>query len=450
MLVLRNGRLAGLWPVTVANGQDIVIEHDLVLEVGPGLAEKYAQAERIELDGKLVMPGLVCAHDHFYSRLARGMLAAIGPTPDFVSVLKNLWWRLDRALDRDIVTACVQIGVIEAIQAGTTAVIDHHASPACIEGSLSLIREVCEQFGLRSILCYEVTDRYGPEKTEEALQESLTFARQIMRATETGPDPILTEVAIGAHAPFTLSDQTLRRLAEIVSETDRGLHIHVAEDRFDVSDSHYRYGLGPLERLEQHGLLNERTICIHGVHLSNEELSRLNRANAFLVHNARSNMNNGIGYRDRLTTVKNSALGTDGLDADMLTELKMCYLKNRDEAGDFSPETAVQLLQRGNVLLERYFRRPFGRIAPGYVADLVCFNYHEPTPLEQANLAGHILFGLTSAEVDTVLINGRIVFRNGCFDFDVRPYYEQARHTAARLWSAMNALPTLNDQYPSR
>jgi len=438
MLALRNACIVEFGPPRVESERDVMVDGPLIVDIGQGIASKYSPDDEIDLEGKLLIPGFVCAHHHFYSCLARGILAALKPAPDFVSLLKNLWWRLDQAIDRDILVAGATVAALEAIRSGTTSVIDHHVSPECLSGSLSAVQAAFEQTGLRGILGYEVTDRYGPESAEAAISENRDFARTIAARNRAAEGPGLIEAAIGAHAPFTLSDGTLTRLAEVVSETSRGLHIHVSEDRYDASDSRYRYGTGPVERLERFGLLDKRTICVHGVHLSDSEIALLNDRDSFLVHNPRSNMNNGVGYMDRLKQVKNPALGTDGLGSDMIEEAKFCYFKNRDASGSFTPQTVATILSNGNKILERYFGRPFGKIAVGHVADMVIVDYEAPTPLQVENCAAHLLFGLSSRMVHTVLINGRSVFRDKCFGFDTKPYYEAARKAAAKLWSTMD------------
>lgn len=430
MLLLQNVRTVRLNPPEIVPNQDIVIEGDHIIEVGPNLSSLYPTAEIMTFNGHLVTPGLVCAHNHFYSVLARGILAPIKESPDFVSILKNLWWRLDQAIDEEILQASATIAALESIKCGTTSVIDHHASPNCLTGSLTIIRDAFENMGLRGILCYEVSDRYGDEKTKESIDENLSFTE----LCKIRSDSDLVKAAIGAHAPFTLSDKTLLQLAEVVSATKRGLHIHVAEDKHDVSDSIQRFGKEPLERLEKFKLLDDKTICVHGVHLSNTDINRLNYYNSFLIHNPRSNMNNNVGYMKRLSNLNNVALGTDGIGSDMFEEMKIGYFKNKDSSGSLTPRDFLGCLNNGNMILERYFDRPFGRIEKGFTADITIIDYQSPTPLVAENLAGHFIFGLSSSCVHTVIINGRLVYRNKQFPFSVEPLYNRAQQSAYKLW----------------
>jgi putative selenium metabolism protein SsnA len=405
------------------------------------LTAKYPQAQVLDLKGKLVMPGIVCAHNHFYSGLARGIMANIKPCPDFISTLKNLWWRLDRALDEESLYYSGLICSLEAIKSGCTAVIDHHASPNYIAGSLATLRKGFLKAGLRGMTCYETTDRNGGEKELRAgVDENLAFARLIDAAKAKGDEPYLMEAHLGAHAPFTVSDAGLDMLGDAVKTSGRGLHIHVAEDRYDVSHSHDRYSQDPIERLAAHGLIDGKTLIGHGLYLSDADIAILNDRDAFLVHNARSNMNNNVGYNHKLSAVRNLALGTDGIGADMFEEMKFAYFKHRDAGGSLWPDSFTRFLWNGNTLLERNFGARFGRIEAGYQADLTICSYDSPTPLVAQNVGGHLAFGMNSGSVDSVMVNGQMVYQNRAFPFDVEPIYAQARKVAAQLWQRMDAL----------
>jgi putative selenium metabolism protein SsnA len=441
MLILKNLTALQLEPAKLLGDVQIAIDGTQIKEVGTGLAVKYPQAQVLDLKGKLVMPGIVCAHNHFYSGLARGIMANIKPCPDFISTLKNLWWRLDRALDEESLYYSGLICSLEAIKSGCTAVIDHHASPNYIAGSLSTLRKGFLKAGLRGMTCFETTDRNGGEKELRAgVDENLAFARLIDAAKAKGEEPYLMEAHMGAHAPFTVSDAGLEMLGDAVKTSGRGLHIHVAEDRYDVSHSHDRYSQDPIERLAAHGLIDGKTLIGHGLYLSDADISILHDRDAFLVHNARSNMNNHVGYNHKLAAVRNLALGTDGIGADMFEEMKFAYFKHRDAGGSLWPDSFTRFLWNGNTLLERNFGASFGRIEAGYQADLTICRYDSPTPLVAQNVGGHLAFGMNSGSVDSVMVNGQMVYQDREFPFDVEPIYAQARKVAAQLWQRMDAL----------
>jgi putative selenium metabolism protein SsnA len=434
-ILIKKAKLLQFWPAKLVDEVDIFIRNECIEKVGKSIARELERTKIdkvIDAHGRYVIPGNVCSHNHFYSALARGIIADIKPSYDFVGVLQNLWWRLDRALDESSLYYSGLIGALEAVQAGTTSVIDHNASPSFIKGSLEVLKKAFEQCGLRGILCYEVTDRNGMKGRDQGLDETLGFIQN----HETD----LIKGSVGAHAPFTLCDESLNRLSEAVKRTRRGVHIHVAEDRYDLSHSHHLHGMSAIERLESFDLLDEKSLIIHGVHMLDKEVKILNSHGAFLVHNPRSNMNNSVGYNPRLHQIVNVTMGTDGIGSDMFEETKLGYFKSRDDDTDLLPSNFMKFLCNGNKVLERYFGRKFGRIEPGFLADLVILDYRAPTPLMEENIAGHFIFGLSSQVVHTVIIHGQCVYEDRQFPFELEKIYEQARKEASRLWQQMNRL----------
>lgn len=442
MLILKNATIVEFQPPAVKAGMDIVIDGTKIVEVGAGIAGGRQADRVIDLAGAIVMPGIVCSHNHFYSGLSRGVMANIKPSPDFVSVLENLWWRLDRAIDEEILYYSGMVCSLEAVRCGVTSVIDHHASPGFIKGSLKVLKQAFEEVGLRGITCYETTDRNGGMREVEAgVTENVEFARLCERDKQASRGDYLVEAMIGAHAPVTVPEEGLRLLAEAVRETGRGLHIHVAEDRYDVSFSHHQYKKDLITRLHEFGLVNNKALFAHGVYLSDQEIDLINQHDAYLVHNARSNMNNNVGYNHKISCYKNVALGTDGIGSDMLEEFKFACFKHKDAGGPLWPDSCLKFLHNGNDLLGRYFDAKFGQVAPGYKADLTILDYDSPTPLQPENIGGHLAFGLDSRDVKTVVINGEIILENREFAFDVKLIYDKARRVAQRLWNNMDKLP---------
>jgi putative selenium metabolism protein SsnA len=437
---LKNATVVHLHPAEVISGVDIVIEGTRIQSVGRAAGEALKPARTINLGGRLVMPGLVCGHDHFYSGLSRGILAKIAPCPDFVSTLQNLWWKLDRALVRETVALSAQVCALEALKAGCSAVIDHHASPSFIEGSLSTMKEGFEKAGLRGILCYETTDRNGRDGARKGVEENTRFARLVQEEKTARGEQRLVEAMIGGHAPFTLSDEDLKALGDAASATGRGFHVHAAEDAFDSSHSHRTYGKDPLARLDGFGLLTDASLIAHGLYLTAADRDLLNAREAFLAHNSRSNMNNGVGYNSALPLLKNVVLGTDGIGSDMLLEAKFAYFRHRDAGGPLGPGAFMRFLQSGNEILRKYFGEQFGRVEKGYKADLVVLDYDSPTPLVRENVAGHVLFGMGSRDVNMVIVNGKIVMENRTFPWDTAPVYAEAQAAARSLWQRMDRL----------
>ena len=439
MTIFENVRIIHFHPGSVSEPTDVAVDGGKIAAVGSGLAAKYPGATR-DATGGYVSPGIVCSHNHFYSALARGLMVNIKPSKDFAQQLVNLWWRLDRALDEGITRSSGLVGAAEAVMGGVTSVVDHHASPAFIDGSLDVLKEGFETVGLRGVLCYEATDRNGAEGAAAGVTENLRFAKAVDAARARGEAP-LVEAAIGAHAPFTVDERTLADLAGVCKSTGRGLHIHVAEDKFDAVDSRYRFGKDIAVRLDDAGLLGPKTILGHGLYLSRDEVDLVNDRDCFLAHNARSNMNNNVGYNSQLPLYRNAVLGTDGIGSDMIMEANFAFFKHHDAGGTLWMDAFLKMLQDGNRLLERYFPgKKFGRVEAGYEADLAFWDYDPPTPLLGDNVAGHAAFGLSSRMVRSTMVNGRFTVKDRIPQFDAQAIMAGARTETRKLWKNMEAI----------
>ncbi len=446
MILFENLRLLSFNPPEVSGPLDLAAwepgeggeASGRIAAIGKNLAQLYPKAQKAGSGGYL-SPGLVCAHTHLYSALARGITAAIAPSSDFIQILQHLWWRLDRAIDFPILKASALAGCADALFAGVTSLVDHHASPSCIDGSLSVLREGYESLGIRGILCYETTDRNGKEGALAGVRENIRFAEELDKG-QSKIGSSLVQAAIGGHAGFTLSAESMELLADAARRTKRGLHIHLAEDRFDPAESHSRHGKDLISRLDELGVLNEKSIIAHGLWLSRAEVEIMNRRKAFLAHNARSNMNNAVGYNSLLHTQANVVLGTDGMGADMLEEFKFAVFRHRESTGPWWPGDFLSCLDRGNRLMEAYFGTGFGQLEVGYPADLVHWDYDPPTPLESANLAGHLAFGLSSRSVKSVAVDGALRIKDRKPLFDYEAIQAEARVQASRLWKNMEGI----------
>jgi cytosine/adenosine deaminase-related metal-dependent hydrolase len=338
--------------------------------------------------------GLVCAHHHLYSSLARGMPAPPKVPDTFLEVLENVWWRLDRALDLEMIEWSAKLGALEALEAGCTAIIDHHESPNAIEGSLSVIADACAEVGVRVNTCYGITDRNGREGAQRGLAENDRFLSEGGRGM------------VGVHAAFTCSDESLSAAAELALKHQVGVHIHVAEgvDDLDAAD-----------RVRE--LSTDDWLIIHGVHLPDNHGIR-----GTIVHNPRSNMNNSVGYARPARFANPVALGTDGIGADMLAEFQLAYVKQRDDDIHATPDAAWSWLSHG------------WNLFPDAQSDRVAWSYR---PIEPWYLA----FTPTIRAID-VEIDQQQVLSNGIpMRVDADEIRAKAREQASRLHAAIELLP---------
>ena len=309
--------------------------------------------------------GLVCAHHHLYSALARGMPAPPRTPTTFLEVLEQVWWRLDTALDLEMLEWSAKLGALEALDSGCTAIIDHHESPNAIEGSLDVIADACAEVGVRVNTSYGVTDRHGPDGARRGLDENDRYLAGGGRGM------------VGVHAAFTCSDATLEAAADLACRHGVGVHIHVAEGPDDVAAA---------DRLR--GLSSDDWLLIHGVHLPDDH-----GLSGTIVHNPRSNLNNAVGYAGPTRFANPVALGTDGIGADMLAEFQLAFVVARSADVTTSPDAAWRWVEEG------------WRLFPEARADRVTWSY---APMEPWHLA--YTPGVRALDVD---IDGEPAMRGG-------------------------------------
>ena len=359
---------------------------------------------------------------------------------NFREILELIWWRLDCALDDETIYWSAMAGAMDAARAGTTCLFDHHASPSRIRGSLEIVREALEKVGLRGVLCYEVTDRGGAQRRDEGLDESRAFLESVKKSSVKESEDQTAfpfRAMVGAHASFTLSDESLERLAELMREFDAGLHIHAAEDLMDVEDARSKYGVGVVERLAKHGALNNQTILAHGIHLSDRDIFAGRDAGAWFAHNPRSNMNNRVGYAPVASFGERVLLGTDGIGADMFDEARFAFFKGRDGKSNFGADEWLRVLGNNQRRAGEAFGIEMSDLSEGSAADLVLLDYQSPTPVTAENIAWHLAFGMNSAAVESVMVAGRFIIRDRRSTIDEQSLYEQARRASAKLWDKL-------------
>jgi putative selenium metabolism protein SsnA len=338
-MLITNGRIV-TWdkPNQILDGQAIYIKDGLIGEIGPDpeLKGKYPQEETIDAGGQYVMPGAICAHTHFYGAFARGLSTPSTPAEDFPEILKKLWWPLDESLDEEAVRYSALVCLVDAIRHGTTTLIDHHASPNAIPGSLDAIAAAVDETGLRAGLCYEVTDRGGPEKAKAGIEENVRFINRVKAG-----DNLVGRLgaSFGLHASLTLTDETLDACREVTPD-DFGFHVHVAEHPADEYDSLEKSGLRVIDRLKKHGILGPDTIVVHAVHIDGREMQLLSETGTWVTHQPRSNMNNAVGIaavESMLRMGIKVGLGNDGFSNAMWEEWKTAYLVHKLWHSDPAP-----------------------------------------------------------------------------------------------------------------
>lgn len=424
---------------TIVEDGAVYVEDGEIREVGPAgeISARHPGTTVLDARGQWVMPGSICAHTHFYGVFARGMGLRRAPA-DFPEILRELWWPLDRALEPEGIRLSALVCLIDAIRHGTTTLIDHHASQRCIDGSLDLIAGAVQEAGLRACLCFEVTDRGGPEVAEAGIRENVRWLKRVR-----SEQPARLAGLFGLHASLSLGDETLERCrGEAEDLGGVGFHLHAAEGPADQEDCLRRFGQRVIERLAQHGILGPDTIIAHAIDIDPWEMALLRDTRTWVSHQPRSNMNNGVGTADVPVMTRGGvrvALGNDGFSNDMFEEMKAAYLIHKAWRRDPRAMPADQLMKiaydANASLATQVFGQPIGRLAPGYRADIILVDYHPPTPVTPGNLPWHIVFGVEGGQVTTTICDGQVLMDQGVIRvLDEEGIMRAAREEARRTW----------------
>lgn len=440
-MLITHARVAtlGAAPQLIEDGA-LLIQGDCIAAVDTtaALTAAYPAEERLDAGGQLALPAALCGHTHFYGAFARGWAYPGPPATRFGEILERLWWRLDKLLTLEDVRYSALVCLADAIRHGTTTLIDHHASPHAIAGSLDVIAAAVLQSGLRVSLCYEVTDRDGEALARAGIAENVRFLRRL-RAT---PHPQLA-ASFGLHASLTLSDVTLAAAVAAAEGLETGFHIHAAEGIEDVEDSLRKSGRRVIHRLQTAGILGPRTIVAHAVHVDESEMDVLAETGTWVTHQPRSNMNNAVGTAQVERMLQRGvrvALGNDGFSNNMFEEMKATYLIHKLAQRDpraMPGDLVSRLAYDANARLADIFwpGQRLGELTPGALADLVLVDYHPTTPLTADNLPWHLLFGYEASQITTTISAGRLLMQDRhLLTLDEVEITARSRELAAALW----------------
>ena len=398
---------------------DILVDGEKTLLTADNHTENQA-TEILDCSGMIVTKSFAIGHHHAYSALARGMPAPAVTPSNFYEILKNIWWRLDKALDKDTLEASALATAMASAKAGSTFVIDHHSSPFCIDGSLEILANAFHRVGINHLLCYEISDRDGMDKAEKGLAETEAYLQK-------------HQGLVGLHASFTVGDNTLKKAADLMFKYNSGIHIHVAEDIADrqITKRNYNYNF-IIDRLDSFGILNSsKTILAHCIHLDNNERKTISESQAWVVQNTESNLNNNVGFFNSKGLTHKIMLGTDGMHSDMLRSAQASYFAgkhfdNVDFAGIYRRFNNVHTYIKEN----------------GFSGDddnnLVVLDYDTPTPVNRDNFLAHFIFGINSSHVKHVISNGKLIVKNrNIISVDEKEILKFTRQQAKRLWQKL-------------
>ncbi|NFN92567.1 putative aminohydrolase SsnA [Clostridium botulinum] len=443
MLLVGNGRV-----ITQDNKEPyledgcIAIKDNMILEVGntDELKEKYKDYEFIDAEEKVIMPGLINTHHHIYSAFARGLTLNNPPSKSLIDILENVWWKIDKKLTLEDVKYSTYTTLIECVKNGVTTVFDHHASPMSASRSLFTIADAATHLGIRGVYAYEVSDRDGDEILNEGIEENVNF---IKVSNEREDD--MVKGMFGMHASFTLSDESLKKCVNSMKGIDAGYHIHAAEGIDDLNHCLKNNNKRVIERLNDFGILGEKTICAHCIHINKREIDILKETNTNVVNNPESNMGNAVGCAPVMEMMKNEVvvgLGTDGYTSDMFESMKVeniIHKHNLCNSNVGFVETNRMLFENNRNIAGKYFTKPLGILKEGAYADLIIVDYNPLTPMNENNLNGHIMFGMSGRGVDTTIINGKVVMKNRqIITVNEDKIFKESRKISGEFWKNLN------------
>ena len=408
--------------------------------------------EKISADGRLIVPGFVNAHHHFYSALATGL--SVPPCENFLDILENLWWKLDAALTIDDVRLSAKWTIAQCVKNGVTTVFDHHASYNAIPDSLNVIKEEIESAGIRGVLCFETSDRNGEEKAVEAINENVYFEE-----SEN------VKKLFGLHAAFTISDKTFEKIKECAWE-NAGFHIHCAEDIIDQESANGKL----IERLDKFSILQPNSLLVHCVHLSNGELQKIAERKSTIVHCPDSNMHNAVGNFFLINAMDigvKIVAGTDGMYSNMLRAYKTAYELSRslvekpnvgfnetfqmykntqelqsiffDDCNQQFPLSRGWREASGDVIsFKKGINPPVSPFIKGGLADIAILDYRPHTSITTSNLWGHLLYGAAELPVFGTIASGKILYWDNKLKYlDEEKLAEECRAASEKLWEKL-------------
>lgn len=372
----------------------------------------FPDADFIDAKGGVIMPAFINTHEHIYSAMARGLNINGYSPKGFLDILDGLWWNIDRHLTNDLTYLSAMETYVECIKNGVTTVFDHHASFGEIKDSLFAIGQAAQELGVRSCLCYEVSDRDGQDKARQAVLENEAWIRHAQADTTD-----MLAGMMGMHAQFTISDETMALAAEHKPD-GVGYHIHVAEGIEDLQDCLKKHGKRIIDRLYDWNILGPKTLLGHCIHVNPHEMDLIKETDTMVVHNPESNMGNACGCPPTMDMVHRgilTGLGTDGYTHDMIESYKVANILHKHHLCDATAawtEVPQMLFYNNAVIANRYFKAPLGVLAEGAAADVIVMDYIAPTPMNEENINGHILFGMNGHDVVTTIANGKVLMEN--------------------------------------
>lgn len=424
-MLIEGATLVSFDPPAVTRG-DVLVENGIISKTGRRLRPR-GDVHRVDAHGRVVIPGLVSAHTNIALDPFPGLAAASDRDQDHIGRLRSR----AAAHDEASVICATFGGALRALQAGTTCIVDSHASPAFVEGSTQRLREVLLTIGLRALVGYRVSADDGAD----ALSAAVTATRQA--AIYGGSEQL--RFSVNAGNLLEVSDDDLAELAAIAKETESPFAAEIGTVESEAAESKKRFKASPVDRLERAGLLGAQTVLRVGPFIDEGDAQRLSESGAVQVGCPAADLAAGRPLVSPSAWLPGGALGTDELTADVLGQARLAWHRLRADDPVEASQRVLELVAGGHRLAERLFGVPFGRVAEGCAGDLVILDYRPTWPLNDETVAQHLVGGFDTARVLTVMVNGRFLIRDGAVaTLDTEELLRQLQRGALDYWQALS------------
>jgi 5-methylthioadenosine/S-adenosylhomocysteine deaminase len=424
------------WMVTMVPGSETLTEHALVVE-GERIAAilpwadaeaRYPQAERVELGDHVLIPGLINGHTHSAMSLLRGVADDLA----LMDWLNNHIWPLEKKwVSEEWTHTGSLLSAAEALRGGVTYLNDMYFFP-------SAMARAAMDAGIRAAVSINVIDFPTGYASNAA-----DYIAKGLAVYEQYKGERLLDWTSAPHAPYTVSDETFVQLRELAEKHGLQMHCHIHETLDEINGSLKQYGVRPLERLDRLGLLNERMIAVHMVHLNEAEIAMLARQKVHLVHNPNSNMKLASGVQP-LTALEaagvNTLLGTDGAASnnrqDMFGEIRAAALLAKATSLDPLAVPARTALEMATIRAAKAMGRgdDLGSLEVGKLADLAAVSLAALECQPVYDPAAQLVYVAGREHVSDVWVGGRRVLRNReIMSFDAGATVQRAKEIVTRM-----------------
>jgi len=396
--------------VTMNDERDILtdaglaISGDRIAALGPtpALRAEYPDAETIDARGKVVLPGLINCHTHLSMSLQKGVTLAVKEG------LYRVMWPVEKSLTADDCYVGALIGGAEALKAGATCVVDHYFH-------MEEIARATTELGLRGVLGHTIMSRLGPITGERELEEGIAFVQRWK-----GKHPLVMPW-LAPHATDTVAKDWLVRLRRVATDEGVGLHLHLAQSPREREYIKEQFGMSCVEYLHSMGFLGPDVLAAHCIFIDEHDIDLLVETGTHPVYCPMGHALHGHPARawEMLQRGAGVLLATDCVCSnnvmDLLGELRIAGASQRQLTGDQEVMPASKILEMVTVDAAKAIGMgdQLGTLAPGYLADVVILNFEGLHTAPNYSLLNNIVYCCNGRDVDTVIVNGRVVVRDG-------------------------------------